>query len=472
MELTPTGAAILVIAVIAIIRVENALLYLLAFFLPFASTAIFNIPAMTFSATPYHIFGGLLVGLGMLRWTSSEITSKQLNMGSPFFWMVAFAAMMLASSFDLALTRGIGLTVILQSAILMLGFLVSWAIAERINTAEIANRLIVVYLWGGLFTALWGVFQWSCLNFGFSYPAEIFNNSISEAAANFDQTLKQTTYLVYRVSSVASEPSSVARFLISVLMIAIVMIGEGIGRVPFGRLYIYVISGVIALTTSSTGLLGLVIVFSVTLIFYTRAFLRDIVLMTLSGIMLLLASPKLADIVSSVTLEKEDSGSFDIRMSSMLYGYRAFTEAPFFGHGWGWFKGGSDMAMVNDLIFKFLSSVGLFGFSLFILFVLFGVLQAWNAIGRVGTGLGAPGLGDEERATGRFLRAATFGVMLSLLVCLFLDAVASFFYYAGNFWFMFGTMVGLSRVATAWAAQHEFPRMRGTAAGWRRVEAG
>lgn len=472
MELTPTGIAILALFLVATVRIKNSLLYFLTFFIPFASTAVFNIPAMTFSATPYHIFGGMLVVLAILHWTSRGITSTQLDMGSPFFWMVAFISTLIALMFELSLTRGVGLGVVLQSAILVLGFLVSWAIAESIRTPDIARRLVVVYLWGGMFTAVWGVFQWICLNFGMTYPSEIFNNSISESAALFDQTLKQTTYLVYRVSSVSSEPSSVARFLISVLIVAIVLMGEGINRVPFGRWYIYVVSGVIALTTSSTGLLGLVIVFSLTLMLYGRVFLRDIAIMATTGMFVLLVSPKLAAIVSSVTLEKDDTGSFDIRMSSMLYGLRAFTEAPFFGHGWGWFKGGSDLAMVNDLIFKVLSSVGLFGFSLFMIFVALGVLGAWKAVGRVGARLGQLGPDHAEYDTGRFLKAATLAMMLAFVVSFFLDVIASFFYYAGTFWFMFGAMVGLSRLAMAWASQHDTRNVMQPSASWGRVRTG
>lgn len=45
---------------------------------------------MKFSATPYHIFGGLIVALAILRWRSRDITADQLDIGSPFFWMVSY----------------------------------------------------------------------------------------------------------------------------------------------------------------------------------------------------------------------------------------------------------------------------------------------------------------------------------------------------------------------------------------------
>lgn len=121
-----------------------------------------------------------------------------------------------------------------------------------------------------------------------------------------------------------------------------------------------------------------------------------------------------------------------------------------FGHGWGWFKSGTQTVLVNDLIFKFLSSVGLFGFTLFLMYVGLGILAGWGAAARVGERLRLPGLSDQERATGDFLRAAALGLVLAVLVCLFLDALASFFYYGGHFWFMFGTLVGLSRATTIW----------------------
>jgi hypothetical protein len=453
MELTYTGIALLALFAFVMLRVPNGTLYLLAFFVPFGSTAIVNVPASTFSATPYHVLGSILVGLALLRWTSTPLNGDQLDLRSPFFWMMAFVAMLLASMFSLALTTGLGFGVVVQSVILLLGFLVSWAVAQRITGPDVARRAVVIYLWGGLFAAAWGVFQWLCLNLGLTYPSEIFNNSISEAAALFDQALKDTPFVLYRVSSVSFEPSSLARFLISVLVIAVVLIGEGIGRVPFGRWYIYLVSGVIVLSTSTTGLIGLAIVFPLTLLLYGRRFLRDISVIAVAGTAILLISPEVASIASKVTLEKGESGSFDVRMTSMFDGFRAFTDAPLFGHGWGWFKSGTESVLVNDLIFKFLSSVGLFGFTLFAIYVALGVLGAWGAAARIGARLRRPGLSEEERATGDFLRAAALAVMLALLVCLFLDTLASFFYYGGIFWFMFGTMVGLSRVATTWESR-------------------
>ncbi len=451
MELTYTGVVLLVLFAFVMLRVPSGPLYLLAFFVPFASTAIINLPAFTFSFTPYHILGSALVGLAILRWTSKPLTGDHLNLRSPFFWMMAFIALLIALMFALALTRGLGFGVVIQTVILLLGFLVSWAVAEGITGPEIAQRVVVVYLWGGLFTAVWGLFQWLCLNLGLTYPSDIFNNSISEAGALFDQALKESSYVVYRISSVSFEPSSLARFLISVLVIAVVLLGEGVGRVPFGRWYLYLVSGVIALSTSTTGLIGLGVVFPMTLLLYGRLFLRDIVIIAVCGTALLAISPEVASIASKVTVEKGDSGSFDVRMQSMLDGLQSFTEAPMFGHGWGWFKSGTQSTvLVNDLIFKFLSSVGLFGFTLFLMYVGLGILAGWGAAARVGERLRLPGLSEQERATGDFLRAAALGLVLSVLVSLFLDALASFFYYGGQFWFMFGTLVGLSRATTIW----------------------
>jgi len=459
MELTYTGIVLLALFALVMVWVPRGPLYLLAFFVPFASTAVINLPAYTFSFTPYHVLGSTLIGLAILRWTSKPLNGDQLDLRSPFFWMMAFIAMLLALMFSLALTRGLPFGVVVQSAMLLLGFLASWAVAEGITSPDIARRVVVVYLWGGLFTAVWGLFQWFCLNLGLTYPSDIFNNSISDAGALFDQALQESTYVVYRVSSVSFEPSSLARFLISVLVIAVVLIGEGVGRVPFGRWYVYLVSGVIVLSTSTTGLIGLGVVFPMALLLYGRRFLRDIVIIAVCGIVLLVISPEVATIASRVTVEKGDSGSFDVRMTSMLDGFHAFTEAPLFGHGWGWFKSGTQATVaVNDLIFKFLSSVGLFGFSLFMIYVALGILGAWQAAALIAVRLRSPGLSNQERAAGDFLRATALAVMLALLVCLFLDTLASFFYYGGHFWFMFGMVVGVSRVATSWAAQYDLPR--------------
>lgn len=455
MEPTITGIVLMLLFIVVVWKVPRGTLYMVTFFVPFASTSIIDITAVTFSATPYHIFGSVLIGLTLLQWTSRPIDGNQLDSRSPFFWMIGFLAMLIASTFELATSHGVTKYVVFQSVILVLGFLFAWAVANNITSTTIVRRLVTIYLWSGLFAAVWGAFQWVCLNSGLPYPAEIFNNSISDSGALFDQTLKQTTYVVYRLSSVSMEPSHIARFLLSELVIAIVLIGEGVHRVPFGRLYIYLMSGVIALTTSSTGLVGLVLVYSFALLMYTRVFLRDVVIMGMTGLFLLLLSPKLSTIVASVTVDKGDTGSFDLRADSMVFGYKAFTQAPFFGHGWGWFKGGSTLSQIQDLVFKLLSSVGLLGFSLFLIFCGSGVMGALMALRRVGARLASGHLTEDERDTGRFLQAVTFAFMACFLLSLFLDAIASFIYYAAFFWFIFGTMVGVSRTATAWAREEE-----------------
>ena len=88
--ITWTGGAILLIALSIWFLRKHPLLILFTFFIPFSATAIANLASVTFSITPYHFFGGLLVATAFIGWLKRGVAEVQLDLACPFFWMATF----------------------------------------------------------------------------------------------------------------------------------------------------------------------------------------------------------------------------------------------------------------------------------------------------------------------------------------------------------------------------------------------
>ena len=151
--LTWTGCALLVLAVVLSRLVANPLVILFTFFIPFSATAIVNVPSLTFSITPYHFFGGLLVAATGIAWLKRGINDAALDLACPFFWMTTFIVFLLGWLFAAAAVRGVTATVMLQTAILVMGLLVTWALAHSLSTLAAARRLALAYMASGVFVA-------------------------------------------------------------------------------------------------------------------------------------------------------------------------------------------------------------------------------------------------------------------------------------------------------------------------------
>ena len=459
--LTLTGCVIIVLAIVLSRLVANPLLVIFTFFIPFSATAIINIPSFTFSITPYHFFGGLLIATVGAAWLKQGINEAALDLACPFFWMTTFIVFLLGWLFAAAAVRGVTATVMLQTAILVMGLLVTWALAHSIETPTTARRLALAYLASGIFVASWGILQWICLNTGIHFPDDIFNNSISKGV-NSDEILKNVGFTVYRMSSVTLEPSYFARFLCPALLFIIVLLGNGVGPKRLLKGCFVLFAAAVLLSTSTIGYLGLVLAGMAAVVLYAR---RLLPLMTIIGAgvaVVLLSFPRVLQAVLSVTVDKSESGSFDYRLWSMAQGYHAFTSAPFFGHGWGWYAGGA-VATVHDFLFKMLSSVGVVGFAIFALYLLTGVARPLVALWSLSNHRRQHVLPPAAATDAAELQALTFGFLAAFALIFVLDAIATFSFFIGQQWFLFGAMVGMSRVVGSWLSRQAADARRGAA---------
>jgi hypothetical protein len=152
--------------------------------------------------------------------------------------------------------------------------------------------------------------------------------------------------------------------------------------------------------------------------------------------------PDFIDVFIKMTFDKTETGSYDERTASMLFGYKAFAEAPFFGNGWGWFPEGEG---VHDVIFKICSSVGIVGFCLFMLFVSTAIWSSWTAERATTESASRSQVTKEPAApeTIAILRALRLGLVVAMIA----DLCSGFSWVAANIWFILGIVAASSRIA-------------------------
>jgi hypothetical protein len=153
--------------------------------------------------------------------------------------------------------------------------------------------------------------------------------------------------------------------------------------------------------------------------------------------------PEFIDVFGKMTIDKTQSGSYDERTASMLFGYRAFADAPFFGNGWGWIPEGEG---VHDTIFKICSSLGVVGFCLFMLFVCTTIFSSWLAERTTSQTLSRSEAPDESGAAQEMI-AILRALRLGLVVAMIADFVSGFSWVAANIWFILGIVAASSRIA-------------------------
>jgi hypothetical protein len=440
MELTLTGAVFLLLVGLAITHEERTI-GLLAFFLGFSAFAVVNIPAATFGVQPYHILGGVIICMALKALLLSTYPRPRIGPAQSFFWAYLFVAAVIFSTLLLAFQERIPGRILVQTLLLIFGVCVAAGIFVLVRSKHALNSALEWYFRGGISVAMWGILQWMCAIFGVEYPSWAFNNSMSSAADLFDQVAIAG---LPRINSVAIEPSYLGRYLGTIAAVMLVLEQKRQAEIlPAGWVKLALIGAVLVLSTSSTAYLcvGLVAVY----VFFTdvRQFTRYTAIAVFAACALLFVYPDFIDVLSKMTIDKTQSGSYDERTGSMLYGYKAFADAPFFGNGWGWIPEGEG---VHDTIFKICSSLGVVGFCLFMLFVCTTIFSSWLAERTTSQTLLRSEQSDESGAAQEML-AILRALRLGLVVAMIADFLSGFSWVAGNIWFILGIVAASSRIA-------------------------
>lgn len=237
------------------------------------------------------------------------------------------------------------------------------------------------YICSGIFVSLWAFVQLWCNLTGHYYPAFLFNTSMGTSAQLYGERLGELN--LARVSSVAVEPSQLgfAMSLAFVLLLVSLALRRPVFTKRWDILALILVTATLAISTSTTAYLGIVLglclVFLVLIRAGRLAWKRAILGIggVVGGAFGLLSVPLVHDLLNLVVLNKLQTGSGMERVNSIGLGVRYFLQYPILGTSWN---------AVNsaDLVFEVLASLGLVGFSAFLVFLIDEFRTLWRASAR------------------------------------------------------------------------------------------
>jgi len=233
------------------------------------------------------------------------------------------------------------------------------------------------YIASAIFVSLWGFVQLGCVLTGHAYPAFLFNNSMGTSAQLFTEQLSALN--LHRISSVATEPSKLAFSMLLAFILLVVAIGlrKPILSRKWDMAALLLVTSALLISTSTTAYLGLAIASCLAVAVLARAGAirwRYVVMaggMAAAGVAIVLSVPLVRSLVELVILNKAQGYSAQERVHSVALGARAFSQYPIFGISW-------NAANSSDLVFQFLSSLGIVGFTILSVFLIGEIRRLWN----------------------------------------------------------------------------------------------
>jgi hypothetical protein len=315
---------------------------------------------------------------------------------------------------------------------ILLGVLFSILLSKININIKLFNKTIYIYIYSGLFCSIWGLFQFYCNYNEIEYPYYLFNNSANPVAAGYLSILPDLSNPINRITSIATESSVLAQFLLPLLPLFIYSL---IYNNYFFSKYLDFISfmlliSCIIISTSSTGYFGLLfLVFLIPLGIYLIdksklskfSILLFIIFFILSLIYIL--NYEFRNKLSVLVLDKINSGSADERLMTINQSYEYFLSYPLFGIGFG-------SATSNDLLFLLLSSVGVVGLSFFLISLFKPIFSNIIAI-KKGVGVNLP----------LNFKIKYLSLIISFLLMIFTQSISGFNFGFLYFWFYYGLIL-------------------------------
>lgn len=331
---------------------------------------------------------------------------------------------------------------------LVFGGLLVLGIYSYVRTEDMLLFLVKVYVCSGVFVAIWGLFQFACIHFlPIDYPSYIFNLSKVETARGFQQVLGDNSIQVQRISSVTHEPSVLVKYLHTIFP---VLIGSIWFRVSlFGkyldRLALFLIVLTISLSTSTTGIAGILIaIFYAILVMGRFQFRLKLIAgitfsIALIAMAFLLFVPNISGLIMLVVLSKLEGYSAVERILSVTNSWEYFLAYPILGVGWA-------VVTVNDLIVYLLVSTGVTGL---FLFGFFSLRTIWAALSTL-----KAKLKDADLSIRSWV--ICISLLVSFLVTLTLGLFTGIEFYLGYFYILLGLFTASIRVLKGYSANQSF----------------
>lgn len=462
MEVTPIGWILVPLALGLYFFRPSRLYSLMVFFLPFSATAVLNIGsgASASGVQASMLFGSLWMAKELRPLWRRSITDNETNLQRParrlllFLLVVAMSLVMplvingrvIVESPELANPEAtpLQLTVrhITQTVYVLYGVLLAICVAGYTLKVREVLRSIRIFVVSAIFVSLWGLFQFSCHWIGITYPAYIFNTSATESALGYLQELEAIG--MTRISSVATEPSILAQFLLiaGVFVLFALISDQPLISRAWDRFALVNIGAVLLLSTSTIAYIGLavaVFLYMVALWHWRILRRRHAVLLAMFVAFLWLvysASTPAQDLVDSMLLGKGQSYSGVARMLSVLRAGEYFLQYPILGLGWG-------SVTSHDLVFKLLANTGILGLSAFSLFVFTLIARLWRCAS----------VNEAQDLT----HSLPVCLLVALLVLLFANLTTGFVYSYGHAWFLFGLAMSVPALYPPLKEQGPYP---------------
>jgi hypothetical protein len=397
MSITLLGALLIPLGVFLFFQGRKKLLYLTAFFAPFTASAVVNIEAVTLGVQPAYYAGMLYITRFFFDVTvasdSYHLSRSRLRSVLPFWF---FATVAFLSIFAIPLTDQVLVRLpsneyellefrmqnLTQFAyLLFMTTFVSCVSFENLDGMDV-TRIVRILVAAATFTCLWGWVEAGSILFGYSYPAFLFNNSVS-FAQQFGTSFGG--FNIPRISSVTPEPSMFARFLLAPTFIVLYdYYHKNLYFKPARALGLLVLfTTTIFAATSSTGYAGLIIggiliyigiqsedargwlhpvalgrAFSVLAAGIGLLLLMAIVVIFTANQVLGLSLTEMGNLLELLVLNKLETGSGQERLGAAVRALELVAEQPVLGVGWG-------SNRTFDLVTNVFATTGILGGGLF-----------------------------------------------------------------------------------------------------------
>ncbi|MGC2162487.1 MAG: hypothetical protein WA634_11290 [Silvibacterium sp.] len=388
MTITFLGWIILPLSLALIISKPEWVYAMAIFFLPFSATAVVNLGSGD-SGSGIQVWFYLAILL-LLRWAFVSlfefeiIINKELRRPLAYlmlfvivcaisllmpFWINGRLQIMSPFLMDFTTTPLVFSSKNITGFIyILVGFSFTIFIANKNTTSKEFRRSSSLYLLSCVFLAGWGLLQLCLHAMHLPYPAMIFNNSASPAAAGYKETIGAVD--IARLTSAAVEPGMLVQtLLVGIAFTLPALLGNGyIWSRYKDRMAAFLLISICLAATSSTGYIGLVLLFILICweLHRSKQLRASFVVLSIGGMFAAVgayyAIGIFHDIINSALLNKSSSYSALERGKTIYYALQYFLDYPILGVGWA-------SVTSHDLVAKLLSNTGILGFTTFCTFI-------------------------------------------------------------------------------------------------------
>jgi O-antigen ligase len=312
------------------------------------------------------------------------------------------------------------------------GFLLTYVVAVINKQPDVMRLSLKAFLAGSFFSAVWAMVEFVCKLSGVEYPAFLFNTGTAGSTMGYKQVLAEN---VFRVSSVAVEPSIFAQALLVAVSIYLpYVLGKGwlFGRRADRAMFLLMVL-VLFLTTSATAYVGIVFGAFVVFALLTTKGLFKVAYIVFAGALLALLALLYASVsavqvtLASALLSKGESGSALERLMTIQHSWEMFTKYPVLGIGW-------ESIVSHDLIVHILANSGVVGFVCFSA----AAYALFRALYRSFRKRQLP----SHKSIGQFVRMDV-GLYVAFAITLFTSILSGFLNVFSFFWFTWGLAIAV-----------------------------